>query len=63
MALVGLAVLHALTAGMAGRAAILAVTYVLVFLSGLPIVLFAALGVGEGFLHLRERRFGGEGPR
>ncbi len=63
MALVGLAVLHALTAGMAGRAAILAVTYVLVFLSGFPIVLFAALGVGEGFLHLRERRFGGEGPR
>ena len=59
MALVGLAVLHALTAGMAGRAAILATTYALVFLSGFPIVLFAALGVGEGFFHLRERRFGG----
>jgi hypothetical protein len=63
MALVGLAVLHALTAGMAGRAAILVITYVVVFLSGFPIVLFAALGVGEGFLHLRDRRFGGEGPR
>jgi hypothetical protein len=63
MALVGLAVLHALTAGMAGRAAILVITYVLVFLSGFPIVLFAALGVGEGFLHLRERRFGGGNAR
>ncbi len=63
MALVGLAVVHALTAGMAGRTAILATTYVLVFLSGFPIVLFAALGVGEGFFHLRERRFGGGAAR
>ncbi len=63
LALVGLAVLHALTAGMAGRGIILVITYVLVFLSGFPIVLFAALGVGEGFLHLRARRFGSGHPR
>jgi hypothetical protein len=63
VALVGLAVLHALTLGMGGRGAILAITYVLAFLFGLPLVLLVALGIGESFLHLRARRFGGAPPR
>ena len=63
VALVGLAVWHALTLGMAGRGAVLAITYVLVFLFGLPVVLLVALGIGETFLQLRARRFGGAPPR
>jgi hypothetical protein len=57
-ALVGMSVMHALTAGMAGRAALLAITYVLVFISGFPLILFAIVGIGESFLRLRERRIG-----
>jgi len=60
--LVGLAVLHALTIGMAGRRALLAVTYVLLVLSGLPLILFAIMGIGETFWRLRERRLGGASP-
>ena len=63
MALVGLAVLHALTAGMAGRAVLLVLTYVLVFISGFPLVLLALVGIGEGFVNLRGRRQGGGPPR
>jgi len=62
LVLVGLAVLHALTLGMSGRRIVLGVTYVLILLSGLPLLLFAALGAGESFLHLRARRFGGAPP-
>jgi hypothetical protein len=63
LALVGLAVLHALTVGMAGRGIILGVSYALIFFSGLPLVLFAALGAAENFLQLRARRFGGAPPQ
>ena len=56
--LVGLAVLHATTVGMGGRPAILFATYAVTFFSGLPIVLFALLGAGENFLHLRARKLG-----
>jgi hypothetical protein len=60
--MVGLAVLHALTLGMAGRGVILGVSYALIFFSGLPLVLFAALGAAENFLQLRARRFAGAPP-
>ncbi len=59
VALVGLAVVHSLTAGMTGRAALLSVTYALVSVSGLPLVLFAVIGIGETVFHLRERHAGG----
>jgi hypothetical protein len=62
LALVGLAVLHAVTLGMAGRGIVLGVSYALIFVSGLPLVLFAALGAAENFLQLRARRFGGTPP-
>lgn len=62
LALVGLAVLHALTLGMTGRGIVLGVSYALIFLSGLPLFLFAALGAAENFLQLRARRFGGAPP-
>lgn len=57
LALVGLAVLHAITVGMTGRGIVLGISYVLIFLSGLPLFLFAALGAAENFLQLRARRF------
>ena len=62
LALVGLAVLHAVTLGMVGRGIILTAAYVLTFFSGLPLVLFAALGAAENFIHLRARRFAGAPP-
>ena len=62
VALVGLAVLHALTRGMAGRIAVLAVSYALILLSGLPLVLFALLGIAENMFHLRARRLRPRGP-
>lgn len=62
LVLVGLAVFHALTLGMGGRPIVLAIAYVLIFLSGVPLLLFALLGAGESFLHLRARRFGGAPP-
>ncbi len=55
LAIVGLAVLHAITVGMGGRTPILVAAYLLVLLSGLPILLFALLGASESFLHLRAR--------
>jgi hypothetical protein len=58
LVIVGLAVLHALTLGMSGRLPALILAYLLLFLSGLPIVLFALLGAGETLLHFRARRFG-----
>ena len=63
LVLVGLAVLHTLTLGMGGRIPLLVVVYALVIFSGLPIVLFALLGAGESFLHLRARRLANRSPR
>jgi hypothetical protein len=61
-ALIGLAVIHALTVGTNLRVLVLVGTYVgLVFL-GFPILLIALLGLAESFLHLRARRFGGAPP-
>jgi hypothetical protein len=61
-ALTGLAVLHALTRGMAGRVLLLSITYVLVVVTGLPLILLAILGVAEASLHLRARRFAAAPP-
>jgi hypothetical protein len=62
VAIVGLAVMHTLTRGMSGRAAILVIAYALILLSGLPIVLFALLGIAESVFHLRARRLRPRGP-
>lgn len=62
LALVGLAVMHALTRGTAGRGILLTVAYGFILFSGLPLILFAALGAAETFLQLRARRFGGALP-
>ena len=62
LALIGLAVLHAMTVGNNARTVLLTITYFLVVLFGFPILVFAALGLGETLLHLRARRFGGAPP-
>lgn len=62
LALVGLAVIHAVTRGMAGRGLILTGTYVLTFFAGLPMILFTVLGGAETFLNLRARRSAGAPP-
>jgi hypothetical protein len=56
VALVGMAVMHAVTRGMAGRAPLLSLAYGLTILSGLPIILFALLGIAESVFHFRARR-------
>jgi large-conductance mechanosensitive channel len=62
-ALAGLAVMHALTAGMGGRTTLLIVVYMLIIFSGLPLILFALLAVAEALFHLRARRFKGVPPQ
>jgi hypothetical protein len=58
LALVGLAVIHSVTFGMSGRGLILGATYVFTFLSGLPLIVLAALGAADPFLNFRARRSG-----
>jgi hypothetical protein len=60
--LFGLAVLHALTIGTRGRAALLTMNYIILFLLGFTAILVIALGIAETFLHLRAKRFGGAPP-
>ena len=62
LAMIGLAVLHALTQGISGRGGLLAVAYALVIISGLPLILFAVLGAIENFVQLRARRLGAVPP-
>ena len=62
-ALTGLAVMHALTAGLGGRSVLLVVVYLLILFSGLPLVLIALLAVAEALFHLRARRFKGVPPQ
>ncbi len=62
LALTGLAVLHALTVGMGGRAVLLGIVYALIVISGLPLILLAILGAAENFLNLRARKFRGAPP-
>lgn len=62
LALTGLAVLHALTLGMSGRGILLSLVYVLILVSGLPLILLLALGAAESFFNLRARKFRGAPP-
>jgi len=62
LALVGLAVLHAVTIGNKSRTPILTIAYLLLVILGFPIILFAILGLAEALFHLRARRFGGAPP-
>lgn len=62
-ALAGLAVMHALTAGMSGRTALLVLVYVLIVFFGPLLVFFALLAVAEAVFHLRARRFKGAPPQ
>jgi hypothetical protein len=61
-AITGLAVMHAVTAGNGARAIILTIAYASLLLLGFPILLFAALGAADSFLHFRARRFGATPP-
>lgn len=60
--LVGLAVLHAVTLGLAGRGFLLGATYVLIAISGLPLLIVAILGASESFFQFRARKFRGAPP-
>jgi len=62
IALIGLAVLHAVTFGGNLRTLILVATYVLLVLFGFPILLLLLLGFAEAAFHLRARRFRGASP-
>jgi hypothetical protein len=62
-AIIGLAVMHALTIGHAARGIILTVAYAALILLGFPIFLFALLGIGESLFHFRARRFGAAPPK
>jgi hypothetical protein len=62
LALVGLAVLHALTIGSNSRRLFLVGTYLLLFFFGFPILLVAALGLAETLFQLRARHFHGSPP-
>lgn len=59
LVLMGLAVLHALTYGGAGRVGVLVAAYVITFVSGLPILLLAIVGGADPFFNFRARRAGG----
>lgn len=60
-ALLGLAVLHSITAGSSARVFILGTTYMLLLLTGWIGVALAAVGLAEPFLRIRARR-AGRGP-
>ena len=62
LALLGLAVLHALTFGNNARAILLTLVYILLILFGFPVIILIALGIAEAFLQLRARRFAGAPP-
>lgn len=56
LALIGLAVVHALTVGSSFRILILVATYVLLAITGFLILVFTLLGIAESFLKLRARK-------
>lgn len=62
LVLIGLAVLHAITLGMAGRGFLLGATYVVILISGLPLLIVAFLGAAESFFQFRARKFRGAPP-
>lgn len=53
--LLGLAVLHVITRGLAARPIVLVATYVFIFLQTWPLVLFAVLGLAEQLFGIRAR--------
>jgi len=61
-ALAGLSVLHAMTLGLNLRVLILVAAYVGTVFLGLPIFLFAILGIVDTFINFRARRPGGAPP-
>jgi hypothetical protein len=61
-ALVGFAVLHALTVGFAGRRLMLGATYVAAFLLGWPLLPMMALGLADAVLDIRGRLANKRGP-
>jgi hypothetical protein len=61
-ALAGLAVLHAVTLGMNLRVLLLVAAYAATLFLGLPIFLFALVGLADTFFNFRARRFGGAPP-
>lgn len=59
----GLAVIHALTQGVAGRGGILTGVYLtFVLLPGWPVLLYALVGLADSVLDFRSRRAGSGGP-
>jgi hypothetical protein len=62
LAMVGLAVMHALSLGNGARGFILAFAYAALIILGFPLILFAFLGIAETLLHFRARRFAGAPP-
>lgn len=61
-ALVGFAVLHALTIGIAGRRLLLGATYVAAFLLGWPLLPIMALGLADAVFDIRGRLANKRGP-
>ncbi len=62
LAMVGLAVIHALSLGNGARGFMLVLAYAALVILGFPLILFALLGIAETFLHFRARRFAGTPP-
>jgi len=61
-ALLGLAVMHAITRGTGGRTLILTGTYLSVFLIGWPIIILTLLGVADAIFDFRNRVGAGKPP-
>jgi predicted membrane protein DUF2232 len=61
-ALLGLAVLHALTRGVGGRGFILGSVYGAIFVFGWPVLLMALVGLADALLDLRGRTAASRGP-
>jgi hypothetical protein len=61
-ALLGLAVMHALTRGIGGRGFILGSIYVAIFVFGWPMLLMSLLGLTDALLDLRGRVAASRGP-
>jgi hypothetical protein len=61
-AILGLALLHAVTRGMSGRSAVIAGVYTAIFLLGWPLVLASFAGLAEAIFHIRARLARKGGP-
>ena len=61
-AILGFAVLHAITRGLSSRPIVLAGTYAATFVVGWPVLLMSILGVADTVLNIRGRVAGKRGP-